>query len=273
MTRTEDVAMTRQKRDFHAMVRNMTFFNDIFFRKVFSHEKCVRLLVETLLSEKGLEILEWKIQAHLDVPGLRSAILDLLVKDRKGRLLNVEVQRLKRDASVERATWYHSLMVVSHGPKPGEDYGMVPETYVIFITEEDPFDKGLLMYCFDSRLADGTLLGEKRHTWFINTAAWNLETPVGRLAYDFRQSEPEAMCYDDFEETAMMYKHVGSEEEKEMCQELEQLYAEGRREGKIEANEEAVRNMIADGLPVDKVASYLGMSIDELGSISQCMQE
>lgn len=39
---------------------------------------------------------------------------------------------------------------------------------------------------------------------------------------------------------------------------------EGKREGEREAKRKAARKMLADGLPVDKIGSYTGLSVDEI---------
>ena len=45
---------------------------------------------------------------------------------------------------------------------------------------------------------------------------------------------------------------------------IEKGRAEGRAEGKAEANLETARKMLADGMPMDIVMKYTGLSEDEL---------
>lgn len=51
------------------------------------------------------------------------------------------MQRADKGADRKRAR-YHSGILDAHLLQPGEDYSELPETFVIFITENDVFGKG-----------------------------------------------------------------------------------------------------------------------------------
>jgi predicted transposase/invertase (TIGR01784 family) len=44
-------------------------------------------------------------------------------------------------------------------------------------------------------------------------------------------------------------------------------HAEGRAEGRAEVRAEVAREMLADGMPVDKIAKYTELSIEEIAAL------
>ena len=67
--------------------------------------------------------------------------LDIDANDSDGKEYDIEIQREDKGAGVKRAR-YHSSIMDSHLLKPGEDFDKLPETYVIFITENDVIGAG-----------------------------------------------------------------------------------------------------------------------------------
>lgn len=69
--------------------------------------------------------------------------------------------------------------------KKDEDFDKLPETRVIFITENDVMEKGLPLYpverCF---LGRGEKFEDGLHIWYVN-GAYRGDTPIGQLMHDF----------------------------------------------------------------------------------------
>ena len=66
----------------------------------------------------------------------RSVRLDIIAYDKQGKIYNIEVQRKDAGALPKRAR-YNSSMMDANITRPGEGLENLPETYVIFITEND----------------------------------------------------------------------------------------------------------------------------------------
>ena len=62
-----------------------------------------------------------------------------------------------------------------------------------------------------------------------------------------------------------------------MCEEMEKIYSEGRTEGRLEGRESGLRetavNMLADGLPVEKVSAYSGLPVREVEAIQKQIEQ
>ena len=71
--------------------------------------------------------------------------LDIQAEDFEGRVIDIEIQRANRGASVRRAR-FHSNMIDRTLLAKGEDFEDLVDTYVIFITENDKFGAGMPLH-------------------------------------------------------------------------------------------------------------------------------
>ena len=72
----------------------------------------------------------------------RSVRFDILATDSTGAKINVEIQRADKGAGRKRARYNSSMMDAALLEK-GDDFDNLPETWVVFITENDVIGKGL----------------------------------------------------------------------------------------------------------------------------------
>lgn len=69
------------------------------------------------------------------------------------------------------------------------------DTYVIFITENDKFGKGIPLYHVERRIKEMeyALFGDGAHIIYVNGEYRNMEHPVGSLMHDFNCKEAKDM--------------------------------------------------------------------------------
>ena len=79
---------------------------------------------------------------HPEYKGVR---LDVYAEDEKETHYDIEMQALKKPAIEKRSRYYHSQMDMEFLLR-GEDYKKLPNSYVIFICDFDPF--GEKKYCY-----------------------------------------------------------------------------------------------------------------------------
>lgn len=77
--------------------------------------------------------------------GGRSIIIDIYAKDSAEKVYDVEIQRADRGAGAQRAR-FHSSMIDSKMLREKQNFKDIHDSYVIFITENDVFGAGLLLY-------------------------------------------------------------------------------------------------------------------------------
>ena len=136
------------------------------------NDNCRQLLERVLeMPISRVEVIKEKSMIyHPECKGVR---LDVYAKDEKNTHYDVEMQLLKRDALPKRSRYYHSQMdmeLLASGAK----YEMLPNTYVIFICDFDPFSDEKYRYCFQNICREtGKELGDGAGTIFLSTRGKN----------------------------------------------------------------------------------------------------
>jgi predicted transposase/invertase (TIGR01784 family) len=144
-------------------LRDFRLLDDDFLTKCFEGDTAsIGLVLQIVLEKPDLKVLDVRTQVFVENLLNRSVRLDILATDSTGAKLNVEVQRSDKGAGRKRAR-YNASMMDANLLKKGEDFDKLPETWVIFITENDVMGKGLPLYpierCFlgtGERFEDGS---------------------------------------------------------------------------------------------------------------------
>ena len=142
----------RQER-YKEILKNLTILSDVLMRNVFKKRECTEYVLQIILNQKDLKIVDQVLQKDYKNLQGRSAILDCVARDTKGRQFNVEIQQESEGASPKRAR-YHSGLVDMNTLLPGQDFEELPETYIIFITQKDTLGYGLPIYHIRRRIEE-----------------------------------------------------------------------------------------------------------------------
>ena len=132
---------------------------------------------------------EKSIIHHPQYHGVR---LDVYAKGDDNTRYNVEMQVLYNSNLPKRSRYYHSQIdmdIIS----TGTDYKELPDTYVIFICDFDPFGFGKYKYTFDMICTEtGETLDDGARTIFLSTKGTNgLEVSEGlRKFLEFVKADP-----------------------------------------------------------------------------------
>ena len=145
--------------------------------------------------------------------------------------------------------------------RKGDDFERLPETFVIFITENDVMREGNPIYwverCF---LKSGQQFGDGSHIIYVN-GAYRDQTPIGKLMHDFACTDPADMYYETLADRVRYFK-----ESKEgvtlMCRVLEDMRYESWQEGVREGKKETSLSLAEMGLPIEKIAQAVKISVD-----------
>ena len=147
---------------------------------------------------------------------------------------------------------------------PGDDTELLPETYVIFITENDVLEGNLPIYYTDRTIKEnGKIFDDGAHIIYVNGEIKD-DTPLGRLMYDLSCSNPDNMNYKELADRARYFKR-DKEGQKIMSRIMEEIV----NEEKIEA----AKRMLGDGeLTIDKIAKYLALPIEIVEKLADSLQ-
>ena len=258
LTVTEQIDQKHQE-DLQRL-RGFRLLDDDFLTKCFEGDTAsIELVLQIVLEKPDLKVLDVRTQVFVENLLNRSVRLDILATDSTGAKLNVEVQRSDKGAGRKRAR-YNSSMMDANLLKKGEDFDKLPETWVIFITENDVMEKGLPLYpierCF---LGTGERFEDGSHILYVN-GAYRGDTPIGKLMHDFSCTDAADMYYRTLADRVRFFKE-SKEGIEIMCRAMEDMRNQTLKEGMINV----AKKMLEDGtITLEKIAEFVGLSVDEV---------
>ena len=107
--------------------------------------EAVELILRIVLGKKDIKIKSLRTQEELKNLQGRSAILDVHAVGSDNKEFNVEIQRADKGANAKRAR-HNSSLLYAHILKSGDKTEDIPDSYVIFITENDIMKAGKAIY-------------------------------------------------------------------------------------------------------------------------------
>ncbi len=258
MTVTEQ--MNRKHQEDLQRLRSFRLLDDDFFTKCFEADTAsIEFVLQIVLEKPDLKVLDVRTQVFVENLLNRSVRFDILATDSTDAKINVEIQRADKGAGRKRAR-YNSSMMDANLLKKGEDFDKLPETWVIFITENDVMGKGLPRYpierCF---LGTGEKFEDGSHILYVN-GAYRGDTPIGKLMHDFSCTDAADMYYRTLADRVRFFKE-SKEGIEIMCRVMEDMRNQTLKEGAVNS----AKRMLADGmLTLEKIAEYAGLPLDEV---------
>ena len=206
----------------------------------------VELVMRIIMDRTDLRVLDVKVQYFLKNLLKRSVWLDVLATDQDGKMYNIEIQRSDKGADAKRAR-YNSSMIDAKVMEKGADFDELPESYVIFVTENDVLGNGEAIYHIDRFIQEnGEYFGDEAHIIYVN-GTYRGDDLLGRLMEDFCCTEPSKMYYNVLKDRVSYFK-----ENKEgvaiMCRAIEEMRNQEREEGRAEGRTTELIALVKDGL-------------------------
>lgn len=126
-------------------LKELTIKDNFMFGAVMMDEDNCKGLLERVLEIQIDRVDVSKEKSIVYHPEYKGVRLDVYAKDEKQTRYNVEMQVERKPALGKRSRYYQSQMDMEM-LLTGEDYTELPNTYVIFICDFDPFGDGLYRY-------------------------------------------------------------------------------------------------------------------------------
>lgn len=167
-------------------------------------------------------------------------------------------------------------MLDAHILKPGDDTDDIPDSYVIFITENDIMGKSQAIYHIQRYVETNEgkeLFGDGSHIIYVN-GKYRGDDEIGKLMHDFSCTNPDDMNYEALAKRARYYKQ-NEKGVATMCKIMEDIRNEAAKEAELKSARETAERMIRTGkLSLDEIALYIPLlSLDELKELeSKVMQ-
>lgn len=246
-------------------IRGFRMIDDDFMNVVFDDNvEGTELLLRIILNNPTINVNSVKTQRVMKNLLGRDVWLDIDANDDTGKEYNIEIQRADRGAERKRAR-YHSSIKDAHLLKAGDDFSKLPESYVIFITENDVMKGGLPIY-FIERVITNTCepFNDGEHIVYVNGEDKNSSTELGRLMHDFYCTDADDMHFKQLADRVRYFKE-NEEGVKRMCATLEKMRDETAERTKILI----AINMIKDGkLSLEEIAKYSNLAIEKVKALA-----
>ena len=167
----------------------------------------VELILRIVLGLEDIKIKSVRTQEPLKNLQGRSAILDVHAIDSTDKEFDVEIQRKDAGAGAKRAR-HNSSLLDAHILKSGDDTEDIPDSYVIFITENDVMKGNQPIYPVERYVTIGenkVLFNDGSHIIYVN-GKYRGNDEIGKLMHDFSCTNPDDMNYEALAKKARYYK-------------------------------------------------------------------
>ena len=260
-------------------LRSLRYMDDDFMTVCLADNfEGVELILQIILGKRNIKIKSVRTQEPLKNLQGRSATLDVHAVDSDNREFDVEIQRKDAGAGAKRAR-HNSSLLDAHILKAGDDTEDIPDSYVIFITENDVMKGNQPIYPVERYVTIGenkVLFGDGSHILYVN-GEYRGDDEIGKLMHDFSCTNPDDMNYEALAKKARYFK----QDEKgvaTMCKIMEDMRNEAAQkaaqEAEQKANKKTAVHLIKLGkMTLEEIAEATELSLDVVKELeNQSMQ-
>ena len=254
---------------FDEVIKALRPIDDVMFKELIRDDiKIVELCLKIILDKDDLIVEDFISQYDLSKTSkARNLILDVKAKDSKGISYNIEVQKDNSGADIKKARYHLSAIDVENS-YPGMKFKDMVDNYVIFITEEDYFLKGLTTYHIERvNLELQEKVNDGSYIIYVN-GKYRGDDDIGKLMHDFNCKDPQDMYIPIISTKISQIKYNKDKENKTMCEELEKLLKKERENAQFEGEtKEAKKNasrLYEKGNSIEDIADVLQRPVSQV---------
>ncbi len=246
------------------IVQKLRLIDDIFMTKVFEDKACAQLLLRVILGRDDLTVVN--VVSQLEVKNLqgRSSKFDVYAVDTEGKNYNIEVQR-DNDGADERRARYNASLMDANSLRPGQNVKELPESYIIFITENDVLGGKKPIYTISKTIAemDNAIFNDGTHIIYVNGEIRD-KTELGKLMQDFFCSDPHKMNNKILSDRTVHFKQ-SKEGFDSMCKIVDEFAAKQAKKARIEEKRTIAIELWNDGIrDIERIAKLTKLPLDEV---------
>lgn len=250
--------------------------DDIMFRKMAENIEFCEEILRVILEDSNLVVLEAVPQwTGTNLQG-RCVILDAKCITEDNEHINIEIQRADDDDH-QRRVRYNASILTTNITEPGTKFKDIPNVTIVYISKFDIFNEKLPMYHIDRIIRETkTIVNNGFREIYVNCNV-NDGSDVANLMQIFTDND----TYSDNFPVTSQSKRIFKKTEggvHTMCEIMEKIAAEERREGIIEGKRngviETLFSLVQDGiLNIEEAAKRADMTKDAFSeSMKQFMK-
>ena len=155
-------------------LKELTIKDNFMFSAVMCDEMNCKAFLEMVLQIPIDRVEVSKEKSIIYHPEYKGVRLDVYAKDEKNTHYDIEMQAIKQTSIGKRARYYHSQIDMEL-LFSGEEYDKLPDSYVIFVCDFDPFGERKYCYTFANQCLENPALNQKDgcKTIFLSTYGEN----------------------------------------------------------------------------------------------------
>ena len=290
---------TKKERDEY--LRGLNPIDDLMFRKMAEHKEFCEEILRVILGDYELVVTDNMQQFDIKNLQGRSVVLDAKCITGDGRYINIEVQKANDDNHLKRVR-YNASVLTANVTETGKQFEFVPDICIIFISAFDLFKGNLPLYhvvktvketgqviedglteiYVNAAVDDGSKLAKLMKVFTKNDVYDEADFPVtSEIKARFKKDEGGTVKMDatlqkwmqESEEIGEKRGEKRGREEGIMLGKEEGMML-GKEEGMMLGKEEGImlgkeegakmiaKTMIDEGLPIELIMRYTGLSED-----------
>ena len=257
--------------------KELTIQDDFMFYKIMQNRGLCVKIIQTLLRNKIGKITELTPQNIVkNTYGSKGVRFDVLVKDDKQRLYNIEMQMMNEYYIVFRLRYYQGSIDVS-SLESGQGYDELPDVIIIFLCSKDPLGYNLPVYTLKNYCVQTKSIVDNGATHIIvNYSLYELIEDEELRAF-CRYCKTKEISSKLTEEVDNMINEIKQNEfarqeysflfnryPDDIQRAIKQSEKKGIEKGREESFIYLAKSFRDAGFPLDRISQATGLSIDEI---------
>ena len=241
----EDLIGTYEQKQ--AIAEQFNLMDDELFAVVMKDKAACGYFLSVLLG-KPIKVLEVRTQYTIRNLPSHSVMLDALVQDAEGSIIEVEVQKPDNDYHPKRVRYYQAAVDWSLLEK-GSKYQDLPELYLLFITRFDVFGKGKIKYSVNRVIEEtGDVADNGVREIYFSTCVKE-DSQLGELLQYMNNSNADDMRFGPLSE-AVKFRKRTKEGVESMSEAVRKYAAEQSMIAVIMSKVATIKKMLARNIPL-----------------------
>ena len=258
--------------DIQKYKRGLTLMDDDFMSLCLNEcIPCTQVMINIILGRKDIHVKKVETQRFFQGFG-RSLKIDVFAEDESGKLYNIEVQNSDEGTEPRRAR-FHGAVIDAHSLNPGQKFKELPECYIIFITRNDVFGFGDMLYRIE-RYIEGRneRFDDGQHIIYVNCSAAKDDSDLWKLIHDMNCADPDEMFIPEIAERTGYFIET-QKGEMNMNAYLAEVVKEREKAAEQVGERRAARNFAlklleAGKMTIDEIVSLTGLGLTEVMNLA-----
>ena len=247
-------------------VADLRPIDDSLFEKLMEDKKVCEEMLQTILEDKYLEVISLVKQDSIRNLQGKSVRLDALCRVKDGRHINIEVQRSDGGNHLKRVR-YNASCITANITEPGESYEKVPDVTVVYISQNDFFRHGRVIYHVNNYIKEtGEAIQDGLNSIYVNTQSKD-GSDISDLMQCFLQKKVNNPKFPHLVNRVSYFKETEGGI-REMCSVVEEFAKEYAKEYAQECNDVLLVDILENcarnnGITLEEACKFIHIDYDK----------